>query len=95
MTGYCTCVVSRLGDGQRLPGDTLRFTPISGSRLNMVEIITRQAVRRNTHRSVMDLTAAIGTLIYGWNGASPLAGPRPLMSHSRLPNPVNEPCPAD
>ena len=65
MTGYCTCVVSRLGDGQRLPGDTLRFTPISGSRLNMVKIITRQAVRRNTHRSVMDLTAAIGTLIYG------------------------------
>jgi hypothetical protein len=30
-------------------------------------IITRQAIRRGTHRSVEDLIAAIGILIDGWN----------------------------
>jgi transposase len=53
------------------PRVTLHFTPTSGSWLNMVEIffgiITRQAIRRGTHRSVKDLTAAIGAFIDGWN----------------------------
>jgi transposase len=54
------------------PGITLHFTPTSGSWLNMVEIffgiITRQAIRRGTFRSVKDLIAAIETFIDGWNG---------------------------
>src|SRR6202162_3869176 len=55
----------------RNPRITLHFTPTSGSWLNMVEIffgiITRQAIRRGTHRSVKDLVAAIGNFIDGWN----------------------------
>ena len=55
----------------RNPRITLHFTPTSGSWLNMVEIffgiITRQAIRRGTFRSVKDLIAAIGTFIDGWN----------------------------
>jgi transposase len=55
----------------RNPRITLHFTPTSGSWLNMVEIffgiITRQAIRRGTHRSVKDLITAIGTFIDGWN----------------------------
>jgi transposase len=50
---------------------TLHFTPTSGSWLNMVEvffsIITRQAIRRGSYRSVKDLIAAIGAFIDGWN----------------------------
>ena len=42
---------------------TLHFTPYRCSSLNMVEtffgIITRQAIRRGTFRSVKDLTSAI------------------------------------
>ena len=53
------------------PRITLHFTPASGSWLNMVEIffgiITRQAIRRGTHRSVKDLITAIETYIDGWN----------------------------
>ena len=53
------------------PRITLHFTPTSGSWLNMVEIffgiITRQAIRRGTHRSVKDLITAIETFIDGWN----------------------------
>lgn len=68
MTGYCTCVVR--GTRVVLATDSgYQGTPALhanlGIRLNMVEIITRQPIRRNTHRSVMGLTAAIGTLIYG------------------------------
>ncbi len=55
----------------RNPRITLHFTPTSGSWLNMVEIffgiITRQAIRRGTFRSVKDLIAAIETFIDGWN----------------------------
>ena len=55
----------------RNPRIVLHFTPTSGSWLNMVEIffgiITRQAIRRGTHRSVKDLVAAIGSFIDGWN----------------------------
>jgi len=55
----------------RNPRITLHFTPTSGSWLNMVEIffgiITRQAIRRGTFRSVADLKQAIGTFIDGWN----------------------------
>jgi transposase len=53
------------------PRITLHFTPTSGSWLNMVEIffgiITRQAIRRGTFRSVKDLITAIETYIDGWN----------------------------
>ena len=49
----------------------MHFTPTSGSWLNMVEIffsiITRQAIRRGSYRSVKDLIAAISTFIDGWN----------------------------
>jgi transposase len=50
---------------------TLHFTPTSGSWLNLVEvffsIITRQAIRRGSYRSVDDLTDAIRAYIDGWN----------------------------
>ena len=53
------------------PRITLHFTPTSGSWLNMVEIffgiITRQAIRRGTFRSVNELKNAIETYIDGWN----------------------------
>jgi transposase len=53
------------------PRITLHFTPTSGSWLNMVEIffsiITRQAIRRGSHRSVRDLITAIENFIDGWN----------------------------
>jgi transposase len=55
----------------RNPRVTLHFTPTSGSWLNLVEIffgiITRQAIRRGTFRSVADLKTAIGAFIDGWN----------------------------
>ena len=51
------------------PRITLHFTPTSGSWLNMVEvffsIITRQAIRRGTFRSVKDLVGAISRFIEG------------------------------
>src|SRR5215469_2453251 len=50
---------------------TLHFTPTGCSWLNMVEIffgiITRQAIRRGSFRSVKDLTAAIGAFIDAYN----------------------------
>ena len=50
---------------------TLHFTPTGCSWLNMVEIffgiITRQAIRRGTFRSVTELTTAIGTFIDAYN----------------------------
>ena len=53
------------------PRITLHFTPTSCSWLNMAEIffgiITRQAIRRGTFRSVKDLTAAIGAFIDAYN----------------------------
>ena len=56
---------------ERNPRITLHFTPTSGSWLNMVEIffgiITRQAIRRGTFRSVKDLISAITRFIDGWN----------------------------
>jgi transposase len=55
----------------RNPRITMHFTPTSGSWLNMVEIffsiITRQAIRRGSYRSVKDLIAAISTFTGGWN----------------------------
>jgi transposase len=55
----------------RNPRITLHFTPTAGSWLNLVEvffsIITRQAIRRGSHRSVDDLTTAIRAYIDGWN----------------------------
>jgi transposase len=53
------------------PRVTLHFTPTSCSWLNMVEIffgiITRQAIRRGTFRTVKDLTGAIGRFIDAYN----------------------------
>jgi transposase len=53
------------------PRVTMHFTPTSGSWLNLVEIffgiITRQAIRRGTHRSVTELIEAIERFIDGWN----------------------------
>jgi transposase len=53
------------------PRVTLHFTRTGCSWLNMVEIffgiITRQAIRRGTFRSVKDLTAAIGRFIDAYN----------------------------
>ena len=50
---------------------TLHFTPTSCSWLNMVEIffgiITRQAIRRGTFRSVKELKQAIGAFIDAYN----------------------------
>jgi transposase len=55
----------------RNPRISMHFTPTSGSWLNMVEIffgiITRQAIRRGSFRSVKDLIAAIEVFIDGWN----------------------------
>jgi transposase len=49
----------------------LHFTPTSCSWLNMVEIffgiITRQAIRRGTFRSVKELTKSIGAFIDAYN----------------------------
>ena len=36
-------------------------------KLSSFSIITRQAISRDTHRSVKDLITAIGTFIDGWN----------------------------
>jgi len=56
---------------ERHPRVTLHFTPTSGSWLNLVEvffsIITRQAIRRGTFKSVKDLIGAIRRFIEGWN----------------------------
>jgi DDE superfamily endonuclease/Winged helix-turn helix len=53
------------------PRITLHLTPTSELWLNLVEvffsIITRQAIRRGTFRSVPDLVAAIRRFIEGWN----------------------------
>jgi transposase len=53
------------------PRVTLHFTPTGCSWLNMVEIffgiITRQAIRRGSFRSVKDLTATIGRFIDAYN----------------------------
>ena len=55
----------------RNPRITLHFTPTGCSWLNMVEIffgiITRQAIRRGTFRSVRELTTAIGAFIDAYN----------------------------
>ncbi len=53
------------------PRITLHFTPTGCSWLNMGEIffgiITRQAIRSGTFRSVKELTAAIGRFIGAYN----------------------------
>jgi hypothetical protein len=49
------------------PWITLHFTPTSCSWLNLVEcffsVITRQAIRRGSFRSIKELTTAIGAFI--------------------------------
>ena len=76
---------------ERNPRITLHFTPTSGSWLNMVEIffgiITRQAIRRGTFRSVKDLIGAITRFIDGWNDrCEPFVWTKTadqILSHSR------------
>jgi len=73
------------------PRITLHFTPASGSWLNMVEIffgiITRQAIRRGTFRSVTELKRAIEAYIDGWNErCKPFVWTKTaeqILSHSR------------
>jgi transposase len=57
---------------------TFHFTPTSASWMNQVEtwfgILTRQAIRRGSFRSVKELVAMIATFTDQWNdGASPFA----------------------
>lgn len=56
---------------QQHPRIHLHFTPTGASWLNMVEIffgiITRQAIRRGTFRSVRELVLAISRYIRAWN----------------------------
>ena len=53
------------------PRIQLHFTPTSASWMNQVEtffgLLTRQAIRRGSHRSVPDLVAAIHRYIDAWN----------------------------
>jgi transposase len=62
----------------RHPRVTFHFTPTSASWMNQVEtwfgILSRQAIRRGSFRSVKELVAAIETFIRSWNaGASPFS----------------------
>ena len=73
----------------------VRFTPTSGSWLNMVEIffsiITRQAIRRGTFTSVKDLIGAIETFIDGWNErCASSSGPNPPTKSSQALPAVKE-----
>jgi hypothetical protein len=60
------------------PRITFHFTPTSASWMNQVEtwfgILTRQAIRRGSFRSVKELVARIEAFTQTWNsGASPFA----------------------
>jgi hypothetical protein len=55
-------------------------------------IITRQAIRRGTHRSVRELVEAIGRFIDGWNDrCEPFVGTKPPTRSSPTPAQVQEP----
>lgn len=61
---------------ERHPRITFHFTPTSASWLNQVEtwfsVLSRQAIRRGSFRSVKELIAKIDEFVRGWNaGASP------------------------
>ena len=61
---------------ERHPRITFHFTPTSVSWLNQVEtwfsVLSRQAIRRGSFRSVRELIAKIDEFIRGWNaGSSP------------------------
>lgn len=64
----------------RHPRFTFHFTPTYSSWLNLVERwfaeLTNKWLRRNTHRSVRDLTASIRTWVADWND-----NPRPFVWH--------------
>jgi transposase len=60
----------------RHPRITFHFTPTSASWMNQVEtwfsVLSRQAIRRGSFRSVKELIAKIDEFVRGWNaGASP------------------------
>ena len=86
---------------EKHPRITLHFTPTSGSRLNMVEIffgiITRQAIRRGTFRSVHELTDAIRRFIDTYNDrAQPFTWAKTadqILAHARPASPGAR-CPA-
>jgi transposase len=66
---------------ERHPRITFHFTPTSASWMNQVEtwfsVLSRQAIRRGSFRSVRDLIAAITTFIANWNaGATPFTWAR-------------------
>ena len=61
---------------ERHPRITFHFTPTSASWMNQVEtwfsVLSRQAIRRGSFRSVRELIGAIATFIANWNaGATP------------------------
>ena len=64
----------------RHPRFTFHFTPTYSSWLNLVERwfaeLTNKWLRRGTHRSVNELTAAIKTWALNWND-----NPRPFVWH--------------
>ena len=74
---------------ERHPRITLHFTPTSGSWLNMVEIffgiITRQAIRRGTFRSVHELTDAIRRFIDAYNDRAEPSGGRRAAGRASTP----------
>ena len=63
---------------ERHPRITFHFTPTSASWLNQIEtwfsVLTRQAIRRGSFRSVQELITLIDTFTRNWNaGATPFA----------------------
>jgi transposase len=84
---------------ERHPRVTFHFTPTSASWMNQVEtwfgILTRQAIRRGSFRSVKELTAMIDAFTRQWNeGASPFAWVKTadqiLAKAVRKPRPTSE-----
>jgi hypothetical protein len=69
----------------------VRFTPRSGSWLNMVAIwfgiIERQAIHRGSFTAVTDLMRKFRQFITGWHQCScPSPGPNPRRKSSRKPS---------
>jgi transposase len=84
---------------ERHPRITFHFTPTSASWMNQVEtwfgVLTRQAIRRGSYRSVKELIAMIDAFTRQWNeGASPFVwtktADRILAKAVRKPPATNE-----
>jgi transposase len=85
---------------ERHPRITFHFTPTSASWMNQVEtwfgILTRQAIRRGSFRSVRELVAMIDAFTRAWNdGSSPFTWVKTadeiLAKAVRKPRATNEP----